>query len=361
VAQKEFIQRTEEFIRRNIAGQKTRQAQSRRKMLARLERLDRPASEADVASIRFSGAERSSRIVVKAVEAEFAYDELPVVQGLNFEIERGDRIGLVGPNGSGKTTVLKLITGELEPGAGRIDLGKKLSIGYYDQLTENLNPTSTPLQTIWEIKPELNEGQIRAYLARFLFRGEDIFRQVDSFSGGEQSRLALARLIASAPNFLVLDEPTNHLDIPSREALEEALSEFDGTVLCVSHDRYFLDKIAEKIFYLENGGIKISLGNFSDYNQKLSSMAEKNKPAGKKEAGLKTSSRPHEKRVNPIIIRKIEAEITSLEEEIVGIEDLLTLEETATDWQKLSSLLDKRDRLYKELESSYLRLRNLIE
>jgi len=361
IAQKEFIKRTEEFIRRNIAGQKTRQAQSRRKMLAKLERLDRPASEADVASIRFSGAERSSRIVVKAVEAEFAYDESPVVRNLNFEIERGDRIGLVGPNGSGKTTVLKLITGELKPRAGRIDFGKKLSIGYYDQLTENLNPDSTPLQTIWEISSEHNEGQIRAYLARFLFRGEDVFRQVGSFSGGEQSRLALARLIAGAPNFLVLDEPTNHLDIPSREALEEALSEFDGTVLCVSHDRYFLDRIAAKIFSLENGSIKISLGNFSDYHEKLSSMAEKNKPAGKKEAGLKTPSRPREKRVNPIIIRKIESEITSLEEEIVGIEDLLTLEETATDWQKLSSLLDKRDRLYKELESSYLKLRNLIE
>ena len=359
IAQKEFIERTEEFIRRNIAGQKTRQAQSRRRMLTKLERLDRPASEADVASIRFSNVERSTRIVVKSVNARFAYDEFPVVSELDFEMERGDRVGLVGPNGSGKTTIIKLITGELTPQTGRLELGKKLSIGYYDQLTENLNPSSTPLATIWEIKPELNEGQIRGYLARFLFRGEDVFRQVDSFSGGEQSRLALARLIATAPNFLVLDEPTNHLDIPSREALEEALAEFEGTVLCVSHDRYFLDSFAERIFAIQDGAIRIYLGNYSEYREKLLSQAEKGKQP--KESGPKTNPKPRTKRINPLVVQKVESEITSLEERIIETENLLASAESSSDWQKLSRLLNERDRFYDELEKLYLKLRGMID
>ena len=354
VAQKEFIEKTEDFIRRNIYGQKTRQAQSRRKMLAKLERLERPPSAGDVASIRFTGASRSTRIVLQAENASFAYDKTPIVRNLTFEIERGDRIGLVGPNGCGKTTLINLIMGILEPQSGRIELGKKLTIGYYDQLTENLNPDSTPLATIWEIKPELNEGQVRSYLARFLFRNDDVYRPINSFSGGEQSRLALARLIATAPNFLILDEPTNHLDIPSREALEDALAEFDGTVLCVSHDRYFLDNFAEKIFSLDNGVLRIFLGDFTYYREKISQEAEIAKPAAAKTmSNLPMNQRPREKRVNPILIQKLDSQIGGIEEQIVIVEDTLQSLESASDWQKLSSLLGERDRLYSELETLY--------
>jgi ATP-binding cassette, subfamily F, member 3 len=361
-AQKEFIEKTEDFIRRNIAGQKTRQAQSRRKMLSKMERLERPPSASDVAGIRFSGAERSARIVVQAQDAGFAYNENEfILHDLNFEIERGERIGLVGPNGCGKTTLINIITTKFAPLKGRIELGKKLTIGYYDQLTENLNPDSTPLETIWEIKPELNEGQIRAYLARFLFRGDDVYRKVDSFSGGEQSRLALSRLIASAPNFLVLDEPTNHLDIPSREALELALAEFEGTVLCVSHDRYFLDRFAAKIFALEDGMLKIYLGNFSEYREKILNLAEiKKGEVSKLEVQSSRPQKAREKRVNPMVIQKLEGEITSLEEQIVKIENQLTAEEATSDWQKLAGLLNERERLYDELEKLYSKKNDLI-
>ena len=240
-SQKEFIARTEDYIHRNIAGQKTKQAQSRRRMLARMERLEKPPGAADTASINFKGAGRSTRIVVKCENASFSYDEAPLLSGLDYIIERGERIGLFGPNGSGKTTLMKLILGKLNPKSGSIELGKKLSIGYYDQQAADLDPRATPISVIREVKPGWNEPQARTFLGRFLFRGEDVWREVETFSGGEQSRLMLARIIVTEPNFLVLDEPTNHLDIQSRESLEESLADYEGTVLCISHDREFLD------------------------------------------------------------------------------------------------------------------------
>ncbi|OGC95200.1 MAG: hypothetical protein A2W25_01995 [candidate division Zixibacteria bacterium RBG_16_53_22] len=359
VAQQEFIAKTQDFIRRNIAGQKTRQAQSRRKMLSKLERVERPPSTGDTASLRFSSAERSARIVVQSRQAEFAYDSAPIVRDLNFEIERGDRIGLVGPNGSGKTTLIKLITGQLDPNRGRIELGKRLTIGYYDQLTEDLNPESTPLATIWEIKPELNEGQIRSYLGKFLFRGEDVFRRIDTFSGGEQSRLALARLIATSPNFLVLDEPTNHLDIQSREALEEALAEFDGTILCVSHDRYFLDHFAEKIFALEDGTVRVSLGNFTDYRERTQPESEPPKSGPAKSETREGRPKERGRRVNPLRIQKLNNEISQVEKEIIVIEETIKSDAASADWQKLAKLLNERDQLYIRLEQLYVRLGEL--
>jgi ATP-binding cassette subfamily F protein 3 len=359
VAQQEFIAKTQDFIRRNIAGQKTKQAQSRRKMLSKLERVERPPAAGDTAAIKFVGAERSARIVVQAKDAGFAYDSEPILRDLDFEIERGDRIGLVGPNGSGKTTLLNLITGKLFPDKGSLDLGKRLTIGYYDQLTENLNLDSTPLATIWEVRPELNEGKIRAYLGKFLFRGEDVFRRVDTFSGGEQSRLALARLIATSPNFLVLDEPTNHLDIQSREALEEALAEFDGTILCISHDRYFLDHFAEKIFALEYGTIRVSLGDFSDYREKIRTEGEPARITASKSESRPARAKERERRVNPLVIQKLDGEISQVENDIVVIEDTIKADESSVDWQKLAKLLNERDRLYDRLEHLYARRQEL--
>jgi ATP-binding cassette subfamily F protein 3 len=359
-AQREFIEKTEDFIRRNIYGQKTRQAQSRRRMLSKLQRLNRPPGPADAAGIKFTDVERSARIVVQCQEADFAYAAAPFLHDLEFEIERGDRIGLVGPNGSGKTTLINLVSGKLLPKRGRIELGKRLTIGCYDQLAENLNPDSTPLATLWEVRPEFTEGQARAYLAKFLFRGEDVFRPVDSFSGGEQSRLALARLIATSPNFLVLDEPTNHLDIASREALEAALADYDGTILCVSHDRYFLDRFAEKIFALEDGTIKTYLGNFSDFHEKLAARQEAAKPRTQKQPKGNSLRKPRQRKVNPLIIQKIESEIGAIENKIIETEDSLAASESSSDWQHLSGLLNERDNLYDELEKLYERRRELL-
>ncbi len=350
-AQREFIEKTEDFIRRNIVGQKTKQAQSRRRMLAKLERLRKPVSSDDTANIKFSGAERSARMVVQADEAGFSYDGGRFLQNLDFEIERGEKIGFFGPNGCGKTTILKLITGRLTPIVGRIEIGKKISIGYYDQLTENLDPESTPLLTIRGEKPAWTEGQIRSYLGRFLFSGEDVFRIIRTFSGGEQSRLALARLIVTEPNFLVLDEPTNHLDIQSREALEGALSEYEGTVLCVSHDRYFLDKFSERIFAIEHGSIRIYLGGYNDYRRKK----EKQTPPPRiPERGIRSgekTAKNSKRRINPQIVQKIENEIAGLETEIASLETRIAELESSSDWQKLTGLLSERDILYSRMEN----------
>jgi ATP-binding cassette subfamily F protein 3 len=360
-AQKEFIARTEDFIRRNIAGQKTRQAKSRRKMLARMEKLRKPPSKDGVAALRFTGAGRSARIVVRCDKVSFSYGNNPFLENLNFKIERGDRIGLFGPNGSGKTTVIKLILGELEPVSGQIELGRKLTVGYYDQLTENLDKESDPLSAIREIKPEWNEPQIRSYLARFLFKGEDVLRRIGSFSGGEQSRLVLARLIATEPNFLVLDEPTNHLDIQSREALEEALVGYQGTILCVTHDREFLDRLVEQIFALENDSIRIYLGDYTDFRQKMMAGSESKETAPRSSKTPAPSRKKRKRKTNPQIVIKARAEISAIEEKISDLETVIKSQETSSDWEKLSALLEQRDNLYNRLEILYLKLERLRE
>ena len=359
-AQREFIAKTEDFIRRNIAGQKTRQAKSRRKMLAKMERLEKPPSTEDAAFLRFADADRSARIVVKCDKVSFSYDSNPFLEDLNFIIARGDKIGLFGPNGSGKTTIIKLILGELKPVSGRIQLGKRLTVGYYDQLTEDLDKESDPLSTIRAIRPEWNEPQIRSYLARFLFRGEDVLRRVDSFSGGEQSRLVLARLIATEPNFLVLDEPTNHLDIQSREALEAALAGYRGTILCVSHDRELLDRLVKQIFAIENGFMRIYLGNYSDYRQKMLARLESMESAPKSsETPAPSRKKERRRKINPQIVIKAKAEISAIEGEISGLETAIESLETSSDWERLSVLLEQRENLYSRLEILYLKLERL--
>jgi len=358
-AQKEFIAKTEDFIRRNIAGRKTRQAKSRRKMLAKMERLKKPPSKDGAATLRFADADRSARIVVKCDRVSFSYDGNPFLEDLNFIIARGDKIGLFGPNGSGKTTIIKLILGELKPVSGRIKLGRRLTVGYYDQLTEDLDTESDPLSTIREIKPGWNEPQIRSYLARFLFRGEDVLRRIDSFSGGEQSRLVLARLIATEPNFLVLDEPTNHLDIQSREALEEALAGYQGTILCVSHDREFLDRLVEKIFAIEYGSMRIYLGDYSDYRQKMLAGLESIESAPRSSETPPPSRKGRRRRANPQIVMKAKAEIGAIEGEISDLETAMESLETTSDWERLSVLLEHRENLYSRLEILYLKLEKL--
>jgi len=358
-AQREFIERTEDYIRRNIAGQKTKQAQSRRRMLTKLKRLEKPIGEGDTATINFAGASRSARIVIKCDDVSFSYDQTPLFNNLEFVIERGERIGLFGPNGSGKTTLIRLLLGKQKPHSGEIIPGKRISIGYYDQLAEDLNQKSTPIAVIREVRPDWNEPQARSYLGKFLFRGEDVFREVESFSGGEQSRLVLARIISTNPNFLVLDEPTNHLDIQSREALEDALAEYDGTILCVSHDREFLDSFAERLFIIENSGIRIHLGNYSEYKEKL--LAEAEQTTTRKLSQPRAPKRSAKKSINPQIIEKLNIKIEGLEEKIADLEETIGSFESSEDWQKIWALTEQRDVHYTDLEKLYAELDELID
>jgi ATP-binding cassette subfamily F protein 3 len=271
-AQQEYIARTEEFIRKYKAGQRAREAKGRQTRLDRLERIAMPQSY-QALKISLSPAIRSGENVIRTSPLAVGYratshdGERPatlLASTPELTIERGDRVGLIGPNGGGKTTLLRTLIGELPPLKGSIEHGVNVTIGYYAQAHEQLPPEGTPLSVILHAQP-LGEESARNYLGRFLFSGDDVFKPVSALSGGERSRLALALLLLQRANMLVLDEPTNHLDVAAREALEEMLSGFDGTILFVSHDRYFVDRIATRIWAVGDGHLTQTLGNYTDF------------------------------------------------------------------------------------------------
>lgn len=262
-------ERQEEFIRRNIAGQKTKQAQSRRRRLEREGPIERPKGETgDVASFDRLRASRSGSHVVAARGIGMAYGSRVLFCGLSLDLMRGDRLGIVGGNGTGKTTLLRILSGDLEPVEGAVEWGAGVSQGALDQEAAGLSAEVSVLDTLWDLRPTVDEVEVRNYLGGFLFRGDEVFRRVGTLSGGERTRLGLARLIWSGPNLIFLDEPTNHLDIASRESLEAALQAYDGTLIVVSHDRYFLDAVASQILWIDGGEARLYPGSFSDAREK---------------------------------------------------------------------------------------------
>lgn len=244
------IERTEDFIRRNLAGQKTKQAQSRRTRLAKLERIAAP-EHSDSLRLRIREAPSSPHQVASLQNLRIGYDGCVLIDGLDLTIYRGNRFGIIGRNGSGKTTLLRVLLGELAPLRGKIYRTDGVLWGAYSQTQQDLNAGKTILSELHDLAPAAQEGALRGYLANFLFRGDDIYKRIEMLSGGEKSRVALAKLFLRSYHVLVLDEPTNHLDIPSREVLEEALADFGGTIFVVSHDRYFLKRIGTRILQLE--------------------------------------------------------------------------------------------------------------
>jgi ATP-binding cassette subfamily F protein 3 len=266
-AQQEYIARTEDFIRRYKAGQRYRQARGRQKQLDRMERLHRP-KERDKLHLSLQTDLRSGRLVLATEELVVGYrtrqSAVELFKAPDLEVERGERIAIIGPNGTGKSTFLKTIMGETSPLYGLVDVGTNVQVGYYAQSHEGLNFKNTVLEEILWTSP-MSEAAARNYLGRFLFHGDDVFKKVGELSGGERSRVALAKLTLTRANFLILDEPTNHLDINAREALENLLSEYNGTILFVSHDRYFIDALATQVWAIEPDGLRAYLGNYTDY------------------------------------------------------------------------------------------------
>jgi ATP-binding cassette subfamily F protein 3 len=264
--QRQMIERTEEFIRRNIAGQKTRQAQGRRKMLARLERIEAPREDANEVSIRFEEARVSGGRVLEAKKIVPGYAETgPLTQPVSFLLRRGDRMALWGPNGCGKTTLLKNLARVLPPLSGSVVPGVGVLVGYYDQEMADLAPSATALDVVMDLDLTMKEGEARDFLALFDFRGDEVYQKIATLSGGEKGRLSLARIVFGGANLLLLDEPTNHLDLDAREALEDALLEFEGAIVFVSHDRWFVDRIATQILEIAPGGaVEVHDGNYSD-------------------------------------------------------------------------------------------------
>jgi len=269
-------ERQEDFIRRNIAGQNTKQAQSRRKRIEREGPIERPKGEVEaVASFDRLRASRSGSHVIAARGLTMGYGSRTLFRGVALDLMRGDRLGIVGGNGSGKTTLLRVLTGDLAPREGTVEWGAGVKQGGLDQEGQDLAPGTSVLDTLWDMRPTAGEVEVRNFLGGFLFRGDEVYRKVGTLSGGERTRLGLARLIWSGPNLIFLDEPTNHLDIASRESLEAALQAYDGTLVVVSHDRYFLDAVATQILWIDAGEARAYRGTFSEAREKRAAEARR--------------------------------------------------------------------------------------
>ncbi|WP_281890105.1 ABC-F family ATP-binding cassette domain-containing protein [Paenibacillus sp. YYML68] len=274
--QQEEISKMEEFIQRNITrASTTKRAQSRRKALEKMDRLDKPLGELKRASFSFEVEATSGREVLDVRGLSISYDGTkPLARSLTFQLRRGDTAALIGPNGIGKTTLLKTLIGHHQPDTGTYLWGANVRIGYYDQEQTGLNPIHSVLEEVWNAFPHLEEARIRTVLGSFLFSGEDVFKKISALSGGEKARVALAKLMLQKANVLILDEPTNHLDLYSKEVLESALIDYEGTLLFISHDRYFLNKMAERMLEMSQQGITDYLGNYDDYIEKKAELAE---------------------------------------------------------------------------------------
>jgi ATP-binding cassette subfamily F protein 3 len=272
-AQREYIEKQEDYIRRVHYGQLAKQAQSRKKALDRLERVDRPTMIASP-QMHFGEVRRAGDVVLEASDLGKAFDQ-PLFEGLSFQVQRGKRLGIMGCNGSGKTTLLRILMGDEEPTAGEVKRGHLVDFGYLDQHLKALPDDQPVIKAVWpEPDPEIDEPRMRSLLGRFGLTGDQVYQQVGKLSGGERSRAALARLVALGVNVLVLDEPTNHLDIWACDALEQALLEFEGTVIVVSHDRYFLNRVVDLLIVLGDGRAQVIHGNYDTYERMRVLQAE---------------------------------------------------------------------------------------
>jgi len=362
--QQSLISKSEEFIRRNLEGQKTKQAKSRRNMLQRLERIDAVASEKSGGNFGLKKVERTGNNVLTTEDLAIGYRDNKLATGINISLHRGEVLGIIGANGTGKTTFLKTILGEIREIDGKLIWGTKTDIGYYAQNLEELHPHNEVIQELRTIAPMADGGELRSFLARFLFFGEDVFKKVADLSGGEKGRLSLAKLIYSRKNVLILDEPTNHLDIPAREALESALNEYDGTIITVSHDRFFLDKLATQILAFEDDAVETFNGNYTEYHDwrdasyaftrdRETAYVDPKQQEITPEGVTRTLSKNERQRLESRI-REIENMIPRLEDEDSKLTLEMSLPQVAANFQKLNELTAK----HKELES---RIRSLYE
>lgn len=359
-AQQEFIAKEEDFIQRNIAGQRTKEAQGRRKRLERMPRLERPQEQKRL-NLPIQPAVRSGDLVLATHELVVGYpDDEPLFSCSDLEIHRGDRVALLGPNGAGKTTFLKTILGQVEPKAGVIRFGAGVEVGYYAQTHASLNLEATVLDEILAVE-NLPLGEARNYLGTFLFSGDDVFKPVGALSGGERSRVALAKLVLTGANFFILDEPTNHLDIPSQENLESVLKRFEGTVLLVSHDRYFVDALATHVWALEpeTEAVTVLKGGYSAYLASREAQKSRFSANGTAQDMAKTKSqvereqtkaekRAAEKRAREIA--EIEALIESKEAELGQLAQKLEDASLAQDVAQIQKLGQAYQAAEQELE-----------
>ena len=374
------IKRQEAYIAQQRAWNRERNiiaAESRQKMLDKMEKLERPQDAPKAIRMQFSESSASGNDVLDVRRLSMGYPSRPLFENLSFLIKRQERVLIIGPNGCGKSTLIKLILGQLAPTGGVIEPGYHVEIGYYDQENQNLTPENTVLDELWNAYPTMTETEVRNTLAMFRFVGEDVFKSVSVLSGGERARLTMAKLILSKMNLLVLDEPTNHLDIDSREALENALSQFSGTIITVSHDRYLIDKLATRILELKPGpyfpgdllDYKIDhpgkgYTEFKEYKtarilerQSNEAPAEELRPANSnKEQYLKNKQLASEARKKKTQIEKAKRECAELEAELEALEEEL-FGSAAADYVRAAEIDSRKQ----EVEERLLELYEILE
>ncbi|MDZ4643273.1 ABC-F family ATP-binding cassette domain-containing protein [Bacillus cereus] len=363
--QQDEIAKLEDFVQKNIArASTTKRAQSRRKQLDRMELLTRPLGDSKSASFHFDIEKQSGNDVLQVNDATIGYDENPIIEHVTMRLTRGDSVALVGPNGIGKSTLLKSIVNKLPLLNGDVSFGSNVSVGYYDQEQANLTSSKRVLNELWDEYPLQPEKEIRTILGNFLFTGDDVLKPVSSLSGGQKARLALAKLMMQKSNLLILDEPTNHLDLNSKEILENALIDYPGTLLFVSHDRYFINRVTTTVVELSTEGAQEYLGDYDYYVEKKNEMIERAEleqqesdipvqkvVAQEKLNYLEEKERKKLERQRTRKIEELEQSILELEEEIATLEDQLCLPEIYADYEKASEITTKKQTLQEQLET----------
>ena len=350
-AQQEYIARTEEFIRRYKAGQRAREARGRQTRLDRLARVEPPADDQQI-RIRLK-ASVTSDLIFQSDGLRLGYGKRELLTMPAFTINAGERIAIVGPNGSGKTSLLKALLGELRPLTGRVKTGPRVAMRYYDQHLADLDPNKTVLTELQDAFG-LPEETLRTFLGRLLFHGDDAFKTIRSLSGGEKSRVALAKLMLDDAGLLLLDEPTNHLDIPAQEMLEEALQDFEGTIVFVSHDRYFIDAIATRLWSIEGGAVTLHLGNYSDLERRRQRaarpvVAQEPRKSGRA-VGLPSAGATAK---GGSSINGVEDRIDELEAEVRRIEEQLADHQTYDDPARVAELSQAHEDASRRLRALY--------
>ncbi|RDY66684.1 ABC transporter ATP-binding protein [Halobacillus trueperi] len=366
--QQEEIKRMEDFIQKNIVRATTsKRAQSRRKQLEKMDKLEKPKDDNQSAKFSFQTAKRSGNDVLKLRNYAFRYDDSDdyLFDNVSLDLNRGDSVALVGPNGVGKTTLLRTLIGDLEQSKGEKLIGTNVQIGYYDQEQTKLNSKKTVLNELWDEYPMKNEKDIRTILGNFLFSGEDVLKPVSALSGGEKARLSLAKLMMQEANFLILDEPTNHLDLDSKEVLEAALVDYPGTLLFVSHDRYFINKIATQVVEMNPEETRLFLGDYDYYVDKKQEEYElqqieeaerlqnepKQQEVQQKNSFEEDKAAKREERKKNRRIAEIEEEIEQLEARLEENEELLCDPDIYQDHERSLEITEDNTQLQTKLEA----------
>ena len=374
--QQKKIAKLEDFVNRNIVrASTTKRAQARRKQLEKMDRMDRPETDDRSIHFHFHSDKDSGNEVLDVDRAVVGYNDQKLAGPLSFSVRKPQRVGIIGPNGIGKSTLLKSILDRIPLISGSIKLGANLQIGYYDQEQQQLHPEKSVLNEVWDDHSNVPEKDIRSLLGSFLFVGDDVYKLVHDLSGGEKARLELTKLSFKPINFLILDEPTNHLDIDSREVLENAINEFSGTVLFISHDRYFINQVATDVLDMSATGIKHYEGDYDDYleavNKELTSTAGQDEQQVNSTAKPKKSSAQQSyqqsketqraRRKLQRQVDKLEDQMASLEEQSQAIQEQMSQPEVATDIGQLADLQKQLNKLNEQSEEVELEWTNAAE